>query len=152
MGIPWRLAFALQADGWWLRSDIIWAKPSAMPESARDRPTVAHEYIFLLTKQARYYFDAEAIRESSDDEALYRMSKAIAVDGVLSTPESAGQLQFAVQGLREGSGDGIPADPSRKTQPSRGGPAVSGDREGTGSQAAPVPLGSSTPPEDGIQG
>jgi len=62
-GIPWRVAFALQADGWWLRSDIIWAKPNPMPESVRDRPTKAHEYVFLLTKSARYYFDQEAVRE-----------------------------------------------------------------------------------------
>lgn len=63
VGIPWRVAFALQADGWWLRSDIIWAKPNPMPESVRDRPTKSHEHIFLLTKSAQYYYDAEAIRE-----------------------------------------------------------------------------------------
>ncbi len=62
-GIPWRVAFALQADGWYLRSDIIWAKPNPMPESVTDRPTKAHEYLFLLSKSARYYYDAEAIRE-----------------------------------------------------------------------------------------
>ncbi len=65
IGIPWRVAFALQADGWWLRSDIIWAKPNPMPESVTDRPTKAHEYIFLLSKSARYYYDANAIREPS---------------------------------------------------------------------------------------
>jgi DNA modification methylase len=63
-GVPWRLAFALQDDGWYLRSDIIWAKPNPMPESVTDRPTRSHEYIFLLTKSPRYYYDAEAIRES----------------------------------------------------------------------------------------
>ena len=63
VGIPWRVAFALQADGWYLRSDIIWAKPNPMPESVTDRPTKAHEYLFLLTKSARYYFDADAVRE-----------------------------------------------------------------------------------------
>jgi DNA modification methylase len=62
-GIPWRLAFALQEDGWYLRSDIIWAKPNPMPESVTDRPTKSHEYIFLLTKQERYFYDADAIRE-----------------------------------------------------------------------------------------
>jgi DNA modification methylase len=62
-GIPWKLAFALQADGWYLRSDIIWAKPNPMPESVTDRPTKAHEYVFLLTREARYFFDADAIRE-----------------------------------------------------------------------------------------
>ncbi len=63
VGIPWRVAFALQADGWWLRSDIVWAKPNAMPESVTDRPTRAHEFVFLLTKSRRYFYDAEAVRE-----------------------------------------------------------------------------------------
>lgn len=63
VGIPWRVAFALQADGWWLRSDIIWAKPNPMPESVTDRPTKAHEYLFLLAKSERYYYDADAIAE-----------------------------------------------------------------------------------------
>lgn len=64
VGIPWRVAFALQADGWYLRSDIIWHKPNPMPESVTDRPTKAHEYLFLLTKSPRYYYDADAIRET----------------------------------------------------------------------------------------
>ncbi len=63
IGIPWRVAFALQADGWYLRSDIIWAKPNPMPESVTDRPTRAHEYVFLLAKAKRYFYDADAIRE-----------------------------------------------------------------------------------------
>jgi DNA modification methylase len=63
IGIPWRVALALQADGWWLRSDVIWSKPNPMPESVTDRPTKSHEYLFLLTKAERYYFDAEAIKE-----------------------------------------------------------------------------------------
>jgi site-specific DNA-methyltransferase (cytosine-N4-specific) len=65
LGIPWRLAFALQADGWFLRSDIVWYKPNAMPESVKDRPTRAHEYIFLLTKAEQYYYDYEAIIENN---------------------------------------------------------------------------------------
>ncbi len=64
-GIPWRVAFALQADGWWLRSDIIWKKGNPMPESVTDRPTKAHEYIFLLSKSERYYYDNEAIKEDA---------------------------------------------------------------------------------------
>jgi DNA modification methylase len=67
VGIPWRVAFALQDDGWYLRQDIIWAKPNPMPESVRDRCTKSHEYIFMLTKQPRYYFDNEAIKEPSAD-------------------------------------------------------------------------------------
>ena len=63
IGIPWRVAFALQADGWYLRQDIIWAKPNPMPESVTDRCTKSHEYIFLMSKSRRYYFDHEAIKE-----------------------------------------------------------------------------------------
>jgi DNA modification methylase len=66
IGIPWRVAFALQADGWYLRSDIIWHKPNPMPESVKDRPTKSHEYIFLLSKSQRYYYDYEAIMELSE--------------------------------------------------------------------------------------
>lgn len=63
LGIPWRVAFALQSDGWWLRQDIIWHKPNPMPESVRDRCTKSHEYIFLLSKSERYYFDYDAMQE-----------------------------------------------------------------------------------------
>jgi site-specific DNA-methyltransferase (adenine-specific) len=66
IGIPWRVAFALQADGWYLRQDIIWAKPNPMPESVTDRCTKSHEYIFLLSKSARYYYDAAAIAEEAE--------------------------------------------------------------------------------------
>ena len=69
IGIPWRVAFALQADGWWLRQDIIWAKPNPMPESVKDRCTKAHEYLFLLTKNQRYYYDADAVKEPKADPA-----------------------------------------------------------------------------------
>ena len=70
VGIPWRVAFALQADGWYLRSDIIWSKPNPMPESVTDRPTKAHEYLFLLAKSSSYYFDADAVREGFADERM----------------------------------------------------------------------------------
>jgi DNA modification methylase len=66
VGMPWRLAFALQADGWFLRADIIWAKPNPMPESVTDRPTKAHEYVFLLAKSRSYFYDADAVREKAD--------------------------------------------------------------------------------------
>ena len=72
IGIPWRVAFALQADGWYLRQDIIWHKPNPMPESVRDRCTKAHEYIFLLSKGPKYYFDAEAIKEPVSPDMLRR--------------------------------------------------------------------------------
>lgn len=72
IGIPWRVAFALQADGWYLRQDIIWSKPNPMPESVKDRCTKAHEYIFLLSKSPKYYFDNEAIKEQSKTEPVLR--------------------------------------------------------------------------------
>ncbi|MCB0072957.1 MAG: site-specific DNA-methyltransferase, partial [Caldilineaceae bacterium] len=75
VGIPWRVAFALQASGWWLRSDIIWAKPNPMPESVTDRPTKAHEYLFLLAKAERYYYDAEAIREPMAESSIQRINQ-----------------------------------------------------------------------------
>jgi len=75
LGIPWKVAFALQDDGWYLRQDIIWSKPNPMPESVRDRCTKSHEYIFLLTKSQRYYYDHDAIREPHTGEA----AKAVAI-------------------------------------------------------------------------
>ena len=72
IGIPWRVAFALQADGWYLRADIIWHKPNPMPESVTDRPTKAHEYLFLLAKSERYYYDAAAVRENCSDDMQRR--------------------------------------------------------------------------------
>ena len=72
VGIPWRVALALQADGWWLRQDIIWHKPNPMPESVTDRCTKAHEYIFLLTKSAKYFYDDYAIREALSDATVKR--------------------------------------------------------------------------------
>jgi DNA modification methylase len=76
VGIPWRVAFALQADGWYLRQDIIWAKPNPMPESVTDRCTKAHEYVFLLTKQPRYYYDHEAVREPLSQSTIRIHSSA----------------------------------------------------------------------------
>jgi DNA modification methylase len=70
VGIPWMLAFALRADGWYLRSDIIWAKPNPMPESVTDRPTKAHEMLFLLSKSPRYYYNADAIREGVSEASV----------------------------------------------------------------------------------
>jgi DNA modification methylase len=69
VGMPWRVALALQEDGWWLRSEIIWSKPNPMPETVSDRPTKSHEHIFLLTRSARYYYDADAIAEPTADSA-----------------------------------------------------------------------------------
>ena len=75
IGIPWRVALALQDDGWWLRSDVIWAKTNAMPESVQDRPTKSHEYIFMLTKSPSYFYDMDAIREPHAEDSIARMER-----------------------------------------------------------------------------
>jgi DNA modification methylase len=75
IGVPWMLAFALRADGWWLRSDVVWHKPNPMPESVTDRPTKSHEYVFLLTKAERYFYDAEAIKEAHAPPVQNRHSR-----------------------------------------------------------------------------
>lgn len=77
VGIPWRVAFALQADGWYLRSDIIWHKPNPMPESVRDRPTKSHEYIFLLSKNEHYYYDHESVKEPVSSSTVSRLKQMI---------------------------------------------------------------------------
>lgn len=77
LGIPWMLAFALRADGWYLRQDIIWSKPNPMPESVRDRCTKAHEFIFLLSKSPRYYFDAAAISERVAEAGVVESSNLV---------------------------------------------------------------------------
>ena len=91
VGIPWRVAFALQADGWYLRSDIIWSKPNPMPESVTDRPTKAHEYLFLLSKSPRYYYDADAVREPHADpnvvDGVYQNPKAVARPGYVANTQ-----------------------------------------------------------------
>jgi DNA modification methylase len=101
-GIPWRVAFALQADGWYLRSDIIWSKPNPMPESVTDRPTKAHEYVFLLSKSARYFYDAEAIREPDTGIASGNRERRIA-DGELGK-RPADHLGASVPWQPDGTG------------------------------------------------
>jgi DNA modification methylase len=75
IGIPWMVAFALRGDGWWLRSDIVWAKPNPMPESVTDRPTRSHEHVFLLTKNSRYFYNQEAAREPLTESSLSRLGQ-----------------------------------------------------------------------------
>ena len=77
IGVPWRLAFALQADGWYLRSDIIWNKPNCQPESVKDRPTRCHEYIFLMSKGKNYYYDHESVREPTLERKLQRNRRSV---------------------------------------------------------------------------
>lgn len=88
IGIPWMLAFALRADGWYLRQDIVWHKPNPMPESVTDRCTKAHEYIFLFSKSPRYYFDAEAIKEPAKNPADDMRRIAAAQESHKSAPDS----------------------------------------------------------------
>ena len=117
VGIPWMVAFALRADGWYLRSDLIWAKPNPMPESVQDRPTRAHEYVFLLTKAARYYYDAAAIRTAYVASTLkqfeqgYRgqATKDFAVNGAQNA--SAVKSRIVARGREEYDGKWAEADP-----------------------------------------
>jgi hypothetical protein len=96
MGLPWRLAFALQEAGWWLRADVIWSKPNPMPESVKDRPAKSHEYLFLLSKRARYYYDAEAVREPDKGSDHPRH--------VLRRPEPSGGMLPEHRGIRQAAG------------------------------------------------
>jgi hypothetical protein len=100
LGIPWMLAFALRADGWYLRSDIIWAKPNAMPESIRDRPSKAHEYMFLLAKEPRYFYDGEAVRRRTQNTG--RVVKPYRQDGKNRAAGDAANDGRTRRGLAEG--------------------------------------------------
>lgn len=96
IGIPWMLAFALRADGWYLRQDIIWAKPNPMPESVKDRCTKSHEYIFMLSKSPRYYYDGEAIAEPVKESTTKRLAQDIENQRGSYTPsKSNGKMKAA---------------------------------------------------------
>ena len=96
VGVPWRVAFALQADGWYLRSDIIWHKPNPMPESVTDRPTKSHEYVFLMTRSEKYFYDAEAVREADQRSDPPRKAS--------TRPERSGAVFPPHRGLRSATG------------------------------------------------
>lgn len=122
MGMPWRLAFALQADGWYLRSDIIWHKPNPMPESVTDRPTKSHEYIFLLSKSEQYFYDADAIRTPATCETLsvpsgWAVGEANHSAVAHNRPQENGKRKsWPSGGLESGSG-GMKGDAPRTTDP-----------------------------------
>ena len=97
LGIPWRLAFALQDNGWFLGSDIVWHKPNAMPESVKDRPTRSHEYLFMFTKNEQYQYDHEAVKERAEDG-----SKRNRLDGL--EYQHIQLRQFACRGVSGGFG------------------------------------------------
>jgi DNA modification methylase len=124
-GIPWRVAFALQADGWYLRSDIIWNKNNPMPESVTDRPTKSHEYLFLLSKSPRYYYDADAVREG-----VFDLPDVAPVDGVPSSVEPSRPV-VSMPTMFGSSDDGV-ASPSR----------ISGEASGGAASLAAVRAGS----------
>ncbi|MEW6572268.1 MAG: site-specific DNA-methyltransferase [Bacillota bacterium] len=88
LGMPWRIAFRLQQEGWYLRADIIWYKPNVLPESVKDRPTIAHEYIFLLSKNERYYYDYEAILEPSSSGNGFRNKRSVWIINTEPYPEA----------------------------------------------------------------
>ena len=100
VGIPWRVAFALQADGWYLRQDIIWHKPNPMPESVTDRCTKSHEYIFLLSKSPKYYYDHEAVKEKCSEATIERFKQDI------ESQTGSNRVPFKNNGNIKAVGDG----------------------------------------------
>ena len=116
VGIPWRVAFALQADGWYLRQDIIWHKPNPMPESVRDRCTKAHEYIFLMSKSARYFYDFEAVKEPVNGTAHARRSYKTP-DGRDTSKGEGGHGSFHKNGREKGK---IPGVTPKSAEPGSG--------------------------------
>lgn len=117
LGIPWRLAFALQADGWILRQDIIWSKPNPMPESVRDRCTKAHEYLFLLSKGPRYYYDADAIAEPVAPSTVTRLQQDLDAQVGSTRAHGGGSKVMKPKPPRfGGSKYGNSADPKHQTK------------------------------------
>jgi DNA modification methylase len=106
IGIPWMVAFALRADGWYLRSDIIWSRPNPMPESVTDRPTKSHEYVFLLSKRPRYFYDADAIREANEHPDRTGTNPRLALS---TQPGNTFQI-------RDGERDGIESNPAGRNK------------------------------------
>lgn len=109
IGIPWLLAFALRADGWYLRQDIIWAKPNPMPESVRDRCTKTHEYLFLLTKSHRYYFDGDAIAEPVAPSSIARWAQDIDAQAGSNRAHGGSEKPMKAVGRKNTPGQGLNA-------------------------------------------
>lgn len=119
VGQPWRLAFALRDQGWWLRQDIIWHKPSAMPESVTDRCTRAHEYIFMFSKSARYFYDAEAIKTESltnDPRTPYGSQGAWDLDGRPKEQQHGGKIRKALRSKKDSFAREQETPPGQKPQ------------------------------------
>ncbi len=113
MGMPWRVAFALQDDGWYLRQDIIWSKPNPMPESVRDRCTKAHEYLFLLSKSERYFFDAAAIAEPLAPASVERLSQP-SLAQQRGSDRVPGKTNGTMKAVRRGVGFGHGTDKTER--------------------------------------
>lgn len=113
MGVPWRVAFALQADGWWLRQDLIWAKPNPMPESVTDRCTKSHEYIFLLSRRPKYYFDQAAIAETSS--AINEHDATGRTYGAPGQTPHTGTRKSGNKERKPASARGVPVDTQRRS-------------------------------------
>ncbi len=124
IGIPWMVAFALRADGWYLRSEIIWAKPNPMPESVTDRPTKSHEQIFLLTKSAKYYYDADAIKEPAKDSSVARLSQDVenqeGSDRANGGAKTNGKMKAVKFGGNKAEGYGTRLHSGKEWRPTRG--------------------------------
>lgn len=110
VGIPWRVAFALQADGWYLRQDIIWSKPNPMPEPVKDRCTKSHEYIFLLSKSSKYYYDSEAIKEDCSESNIQDFMKRKTLN---NKGKGSGTYEEARPDLARSRADYMPSDLKR---------------------------------------
>lgn len=120
IGIPWMLAFALRADGWYLRQDIIWSKPNPMPESVRDRCTKSHEYIFLLSKSRSYYFDADAIKVPVRESTIRRIKQD--VDNQVGSSRSLkanGNMKAVIGGRKRNFADMPEDDPMYRANTNR---------------------------------
>lgn len=120
MGMPWRVAFALQDDGWWLRQDIIWSKPNPMPESVTDRCTKAHEYLFLLSKAERYYFDQQAILEPASPNTHARLAQDVQAQVGSERAHAGGKTNGNMKAVSRDVGVGERARP-RKAAPNGSG-------------------------------
>lgn len=144
-GIPWRVAFALQADGWYLRSDIIWSKPNPMPESVTDRPCKSHEYIFLLTKQPRYYYDAEAIKEDAAESLGSQVeyerqsqssSTALLLFGERASHQKSTSPAVSTNGTAKRALQGNGANQKQRSQTQSANSEVLAEREGEEAQSS----------------
>jgi site-specific DNA-methyltransferase (cytosine-N4-specific) len=121
IGQPWRLAFALQDAGWWLRQDIIWSKPNPMPESVRDRCTKSHEYLFLMTRSERYYFDQDAVLEPASPNTLARLAQDVANQTGSTRANGGGKTNGNMKAVGRGSsgvgfGHGYDANPKPRSR------------------------------------